>query len=72
MKNLNALDTVVARITENYALASVVALTRKAKSLQVLTHDDHAANAIVTIAHRQGLSATTFAGQGIGISLVIK
>ena len=71
MANLAPLDRLVTRITENYRLASVVALRRNARSLTASTADDHAASAIVHLAHREGLAATEFT-EGTQFVIVVR
>lgn len=72
--NLKPLDRLTNRITENYRLASVVALRRNGRTLSITTCDDHAVSAITTLAHREGLSATTFdlAPDARGFHVIVK
>ena len=50
----------LAAVEANDALLHALVVKVNAKSLTLTSYDDHAISAVVTLAHRAGLSATTF------------
>jgi hypothetical protein len=60
------LENFLRTVEANAALLAAVKVQLNRKSITFTSYDDHAVSAVVTLAHRAGLSATTFAPPTFG------